>query len=337
MPQQASDSNPPNPQIPDQLPKSYSALQSFMQETKLSNPFSLRLETFWRIEKRMGQPLLCYACRTWNVTQGALPFIDDGDLIGFSDLVDSTIGDKVDIFIISNGGSAEATERIVKRLRDRFNDIRFIVPSNAYSAATLMCFSGNKILMLPEGTLGPIDPQVNGIPARAILRSFETLEERLANEGAKALTAYVPLLQKYDLHLLEQCRSAQQLSEELARTWLSEYSMTKHDKTDIDSVIDYFGNWDLHKSHGRSIDATACQKIGVPAMILKGDAADLVRSLFHQYALFFDKTPFYKVFENAAGIAWGRQQPQQVVNIPRQGLGGLPVPPSPGEPGKSSS
>ena len=336
MLQQESDSNPPNPQFPDQLPTSYGALQSFVQETQLSNPFSLRLETFRRIEKRMGRPLLCYACRTWNAPAGTPAFIDDGDLIGFSDLVDSVTGDKADIFIISNGGSAEATERIVQRLRYRFTDVRFIVPSNAYSAATLMCFSGNKILMLPEGTLGPIDPQLNGIPARAILRSFETLEERLAKEGAKALTAYVPLLQKYDLHLLEQCRSAQQLSEELARTWLSKYSMRNHDKTQIDSVVDYFGNWDLHKSHGRSIDATACQNIGVPSVILKGDAANLVRSLFHQYALFFDKTPFYKVFENSAGIAWGRQQVQQVVNIPIQSPGGLPSTPDSGEPGESS-
>lgn len=332
-----ANTNPGAPKIPDQLPKSYGALQGFLQEAGIGNPFTLRLETFRRIEKRMGRPLLCYACRTWNVAQGTPAFIDDGDLVGFGDLVDSVDGDKVDILIISNGGSAEATERIVRRLRDRFSDIRFIVPSNAYSAATLMCFSGNKVLMLPEGTLGPIDPQLNGIPARAILRSFETLEERLANEGAKALTAYVPLLQKYDLHLLEQCRSAQQLSEELARAWLSMYSMRGRNETDIESVVDYFGNWDLHKSHGRSIDAGACQKIGVPTVILKGDAASLVRSLFHQYALFFDKTTFYKVFENAAGIAWGRQQIQQVVPIPFQGPGGLPTAPESGEPGESST
>ena len=336
MPEQTTGIDKPIPEIPSQLPTSYGALQSFLQEAKISNPFALRLETFRRIEKRMGRPLLCYACRTRNVTPGTPAFIDDGDLIGFSDLIDSVNGDEADVFIISNGGSAEATERIVQRLRGRFRDIRFIVPSNAYSAATLMCFSGNKILMLPEGTLGPIDPQLNGIPARAILRSFETLEERLAKEGAKALTAYVPLLQKYDLHLLEQCRSAQQLSEELARTWLSKYSMGTRAEADIDSVVDYFGNWDLHKSHGRSIDATACKNIGVPAMILKGDAAALIRSLFHQYDLFLEKTPFYKVFENSAGIAWGRQQVQQVVNIPLQNPGGLPIIPDSGEPRGSS-
>jgi hypothetical protein len=37
--------------------------------------------------------------------------------------------------------------------------------------------------MSGTGTLGPIDPQINGIPARAIRRAFETLEERLAAEG----------------------------------------------------------------------------------------------------------------------------------------------------------
>ena len=322
--------------IPAQLPKSYGELQGLLQREEFSNPFLLRLEAFRRIEKRTKRPLLCYTTQTWGVPRGTPVSIDDGDLVGFGDLINSVNGDKVDIFIMSNGGSAEATERIVNLLRERFKDVRFIVPSNAYSAATLMCFSGDKILMLPEGTLGPIDPQLDGIPTRAILRSFETLEERLAKEGPQALTAYVPLLQKYDLHLLEQCRTAQELSEELARTWLTKYSMKKSGKQNIADVVDFFGNWDLHKSHGRSINSTAAQNIGVPTFTLKGDLANLVRSLLHQYTLFFDKSPFYKVFENSAGIAWGRQQVQQVVNIPLQNLGGLPPGTDPGAPGKSS-
>jgi hypothetical protein len=68
------------------------------------------------------------------------------------------------------------------------------------------------------GTLGPIEPQINGIPARAILRAFETIQKRLHDEGPKGLTAYMPLLSKYDLHILEICKSAQELSEELAGT-----------------------------------------------------------------------------------------------------------------------
>lgn len=301
-------------------------MQTFLSKSGTTNLFELRLETFRQIEAQNRRPLLCYASQTEDVPQGTRTAIDDGDITGFVDLINSVDGNEADIFIVSNGGRAEATERIVQLLRGRFKDIRFIVPKNAYSAATMMCFSGNKILMLPEGTLGPIDPQLNGVPARAILRAFETLEERLAIEGAQALTAYVPLLQKYDLHLLEQCRNAQQLSEDLARKWLSKYAMRRSNEKDIEKVIEFFVDWDLHKSHGRSINGTMAQQIGVPVAILKGKRADLVRSLSHQYEFFFDKSPFYKVFENSAGIAWGRQQATQVVNIPIPTPGPPPTP-----------
>ena len=190
-PAEAAGAGPDN-HYPDPLPGSYGELQTFLEKQGAFNPFLLRLATFNRIQSETKRPLLCYATQTWNVPRGAPVSIDDGDLVGFSDLVDSVEGNEADVFMVSNGGSAEATERIVRRLRGRFEGLRFLIPSNAFSAATLMCFAGDEILMLPEGTLGPIDPQLNGVPARAILRGFERLEERLANEGPKALTAYVP-------------------------------------------------------------------------------------------------------------------------------------------------
>ena len=137
------------------------------------------------------------------MVEGAPVSIDEGDLIGFNDLIDSIEGNQADVFIVSNGGYVEATERIVRRLRRRFTELRFLVPSNAYSAATLMCLSGDKILMLPEGTLGPIDPQLKGIPVRAIIRGFERLEKRLTKEGGKALPVYLPLLQSASSPLLK--------------------------------------------------------------------------------------------------------------------------------------
>lgn len=125
----------------------------------------------------------------------------------------------------------------------------------------------------------------------------------MAREGAQALTAYVPLLQKYDLHLLEQCRSAQQLSEDLARNWLSKYAMRRSSEGEIEKVIGFFVDWDLHKSHGRSISAKMAQDISVPAIILKGNRAGLVRSLSHQYEFFFDKSPFHLAVLNTSRLA----------------------------------
>ena len=301
-------------EIPDPLPGFYGKLEEFFQKHADSPglPFAMRLETMRRIEKETKRPLLCYVTDTASNQTGVA--IDDQDVVGFGDLVDSVSGSDADVFLISNGGYPEAAERIVSRLRGRFEHLRFIVPSNAFSAATLLCFSGEQVLMLPEGTLGPIDPQVDGVPARAILRAFDNLERRLAEEGPKALPAYLPLLQKYDLHLLELCRNAQQLSEELARTWLTEYAMKSSDRSHVEETVEFFANWDLHKSHGRSIGPAVSKENRVPVECITDPLAALVRSLYHQYTFFFVKTPFYKVFENAHGVAWGRQQ--VALNIP---------------------
>jgi hypothetical protein len=186
-------------------------------------------------------------------------------------------------------------------------------------------------------TLGPIDPQINGIPARAILRAFETIEERLKKEGPRALTAYMPLISKYDLHILEICKSAQELSKELARNWLSTYMLKcSEDDPRVTEIVDFFSNYDIHKSHGRSIDRRKARELGLK--VIYGEEieglADLVRSLYNQYELWFDKTSFYKVFENAWGINWGRQIQAVTLQLPVSP--GVPQPaPQPGPPERS--
>jgi hypothetical protein len=264
------------------------------------------------IEAKTGRPLISYVSKT-----AAQSPIDDSDLAGFSDLVRSTDGENLDVFLTSNGGSPEAAERIVRLLRARFHNIRYIVAGNAFSAATMICFSGDSILMSLEGTLGPIDPQIGGVPARAILRGFDSLEGRLKTEGPKALPAYIPMLSKYDLHILEICKSAQDLSRELAVTWLSEY-MWKCDPADkkITDAVDFFSDYDIHKSHGRSIDRVkAADTLNVQNTETVG-IDSLVRSLYNQYTIWFDSTSFIKNYECVRGIHWGRQLQQATFTLP---------------------
>jgi len=64
--------------------------------------------------------------------------------------------------------------------------------------------------------------------------------------------------------------------------------------------------------------------------------ADLLRSLYNQYELWFDKTPFYKVFQNVRGINWGRQTQTVTVQLALSVSPGMPQPaPQPGPPEKS--
>jgi hypothetical protein len=319
-----------DPATLDRLLASYQDLSDFFQRQGQFTPFLLRKEAMRRIEQITGRPLICYAARTHNIPQGAPAHIDDGDVVGFSDLVQLVPGDALDVLIMSNGGSAEASERIVRILRDRFSDIRFVVPGNAYSAATLICLSGDQILMDPYATLGPIDPQINGIPARAILRAFETLEERLKTEGPKALTAYMPLISKYDLHVLEICKSAQDLSRELAIQYISKYMLKcAPDAPRVQDIVAFLSDYDIHKSHGRSIDRATADLKGLAVVKTESTVGleELVRSLGNQYLHWFDKTNFYKVFEDPRGIGWGRQH--QSIAVP---ITGMPVPARPGPP-----
>ena len=64
--------------------------------------------------------------------------------------------------------------------------------------------------------------------------------------------------------------------------------------------------------------------------------ADLMCSIYNQMDFFFEKSGFFKIFESAYGIAWGRQrQLQQVAfNIAAPGQP-VPVQP-PGQPVKSN-
>lgn len=321
------------------LPATYQSVSEYFSKLGAANPFALRKETFLRIERITGTPLVCYVTKTHHLAAGIPASIDDSDLTGFEDLIRAVIGDAVDVFIVSNGGVAEATERIVRLFRDHFKRIRFVVANNAYSAATLMCFSGDTIIMGPLATLGPIDPQVRGIPARAILRSFESIEQRLKAEGPRALTAYLPLILKYDLHDLEICKSAEDLSRELATKWLSRY-MLKCDETDprVSDAVGFFADYDLHKSHGRGIDRAKARELGLAITYTEEIQGldNLVLSLRNQYELWFDKTHFYKVFEDARGTNWGRQAPSVTIQLPPGFPPAIPQPvPQPGPPQRS--
>ncbi|SRR5713226_6886924 len=119
-----------------------------------------RLAKIREIQSYTSRPLILYAANF--IKGGAIPnnSIDDTDITAFSDLVHGISPPTLDIILHSPGGLAESAERIVALLREKFTDIRFIIPHTAYSAATLIALSGNVVLMDDRSALGPIDPQV---------------------------------------------------------------------------------------------------------------------------------------------------------------------------------
>jgi len=109
--------------------------------------FELRKACYKEIEERRGRPLLIYATKFLEgVPPGAPNFIDLSDVDGFTDLVNSVKGSKsVDVLLHSPGGRPDATERLVGLLRGKFEEVNFLIPHSAYSAATMLALydSGN--------------------------------------------------------------------------------------------------------------------------------------------------------------------------------------------------
>jgi ClpP class serine protease len=283
---------------------------------------ALRQNCYKDIEEARQRPLLIYAVKFPEAPREAPISIDQGDIDGFTDLVEAVpeTVDKVDVLIHSPGGSPEATERIVSLLRSRFHDVSFLIPHSAYSAATMLALSGNEILLHPSATLGPIDPQINGIPARSIRRGFENVRELLQKEGPEALPAYIPLIEKYSLELLEICNDYEELSKELVTDWLKTYMFAgEPDKNStIDEAVKFFSTYDNHKTHSRALTFDKLQKLNLKIKLADTGLRPLMREAHILLSGFFGITPFVKLYENSQGLSWGKQFQQITVNAPMQ-------------------
>ncbi len=280
------------------------------------NLYQLRQACYKEIEDIRGRPLLVYAVKfPLPPIPPQLPInppisIDLEDLDGFTDLVDSITGqEEVDILLHSPGGSPEATERIVELLRTSFKKVCFLIPHSAYSAATMLALSGDEIVLHRSASLGPIDPQINGIPARALKRGFEKAKKALQEEGPEALPAYIPLIEKYTLELLEICEDYEQLSKELVTVWLSDYMFkddpSKHQQ--IVDAVDFFSNYDAHRTHSRALTYNKIKNLNLNISLAEGELENLLREAHILLSGFFNCTSFVKVYENSNGLSWGKQ------------------------------
>ncbi|MBI3397191.1 ATP-dependent Clp protease proteolytic subunit, partial [Candidatus Woesebacteria bacterium] len=237
--------------------------------------------------------------------------------------------ESVDIFLHIPGGSAEATESIVKMLRSKFKDIRFIITGAAKSAATMMALSGNKILMDRASELGPIDPQVRVrgrySPAGSIIEQFDNASKALKKDPSQ-LPVWIPILQEFAPALLVECENFIVLSKRLVNDWMIEYMFgkTRDAKKKARKIANYLTDEKNTLSHARRIDYEQLKKLGVAIELLEDQDEKLqnaIRQLHLAIMATLDSTGAAKIFENSEGsvliriinieITQTRQQPIQ--------------------------
>ena len=68
--------------------------------------------------------------------------------------------DALDVVLHTPGGHIESAYKIVKLLRKHSKNLEIIIPSFAKSAGTLICLSGENLIMTTTSELGPLDVQI---------------------------------------------------------------------------------------------------------------------------------------------------------------------------------
>ena len=228
--------------------------------------------------------------------------INDLDMAGFMENVKGLDCSKgLDLIIHTPGGNPTAAESIVKYLRMKFNnDIRVIVPHLAMSAGTMIACSGKEIIMGKHSSLGPVDPQLNGIPAYSVKKEFEEAKkDLLINPGN---TPYWSLqMQKYPPGFLNVAIDSINLASELVKEWLGTCMFDGNkDGEKITRIVNGLNEHDNSKTHGRHFDIMFCKNLGLNILSLEDDTKlqDKVLSIHHAMMLTFNSTNAVKIIEN---------------------------------------
>jgi len=77
----------------------------------------------------------------------------------------------IDLVLHTPGGAVLAAEQIARALLQHQGPVTVFVPHYAMSGGTLIALVADKIVMDPNAVLGPVDPQVGGMPAASILKA----------------------------------------------------------------------------------------------------------------------------------------------------------------------
>lgn len=238
--------------------------------------------------------------------------LNDSDKNGFMAVIHGLDRSKgLDLILHTPGGGIAATESLVEYLRSMFGtNIRAIVPQIAMSAGTMIALSCKEIIMGKHSSLGPIDPQIGGVAAHAIIEEFKkATDDILANRDLANL--WHPILQQYSPTLIGECEKASSWSSEIVKEWLTTnmFNGETEAETKASNIISELGSHGVTKSHDRHYSLKRIKELGINVKELEEldrdkDLQDAVLSIHHVCIQTLAETQAFKIIENHQGIAF---------------------------------
>lgn len=158
-----------------------------------------RSRSFGALQRARGSRVIAMIHRQETVGVLGVPFyryidIDDSEAV-LRAIRQTPAESPIDLLLHTPGGLVLASEQIAYALRAHRGKVTVLVPHYAMSGGTLLALAADEIVMDEAAVLGPVDPQLGGMPAAALVRvvakkPVERLEDRtlvLADMAEKAL------------------------------------------------------------------------------------------------------------------------------------------------------
>lgn len=253
--------------------------------------------------------------------------INDEDKNGFMMAVHKLDRSKgLDLILHTPGGGITSTQSIVDYLQKMFRkenevvpDIRAIVPQIAMSAGTMIACSCREIWMGKHSNLGPIDPQLQGVPTYGVLKEFERACREIKADPSK-IPMWQTIIGQYRPTFLSRCKNAIVLSNTFVKQQLANVMFNGHSdaKKKAAKIVKDLTHYAKNKAHDRHIHYEECLKMGLNVKLIE-DAKDengqkdvsfqdLVLTVHHCYMHVMMNTPAYKVIENHLGTGIFKNQ-----------------------------
>lgn len=268
----------------------------------------VRRDYLTKLHELTGRNVILYYSGWLQKPKMAGTQVVDADKNGFMTVIHNLDRSKgLDLLLHTPGGDTAATESLVDYLRSMFgHDIRAIVPQLAMSAGTMIACAAKVILMGHHSSLGPIDPQLGGMPAHGIVEEFNRAHREIREDQSRAFV-WQPIIAKYTPALIGECEKAIQWSNEMTKEWLLSGMLKEVDDAPAkaDTIINELGDHALTKSHARHLSPTRCKEIGLTVELLEDDhhLQEAVLSVHHAAIHTLAGTGAFKMIENHMGVA----------------------------------
>jgi ClpP class serine protease len=244
------------------------------------------------IQELTKRKLIVYFANRYESAQ-----IDQRDIALMAELCKDTEKQPADLLLETSGGMTDATEGLISLIRTTIPDLRVIVASAAKSNGTLLGLAAKSIVMGATSELGPIEPQVGGVPCTIL----EAPEIAATNFPLHKIGTYALLQTKV-----------------LAKRLLAEGMMKGKTEAEIDATVKKLSSRDHFYSHGSVINHQEATQLGLTVEYLPPDD-EIWRRVWLLYCMYDHdcrRDRYLKVFEGPS-ISTSIIAPRQAAAAPK--------------------